>query len=782
MSPPTFHSLNSSTANSPKFIGKASFSVSSRVALQLGRESISSSITAIVELVKNAYDADADVVRIRFAHLGTPDAMMVIQDDGIGMTVNTLRDNWLVLGTDNKAKRRTTGKKRTVTGEKGLGRLGLDRLCRRTEVESITQTSQEGVHLVVDWQRYEDTQARLETIEHDIYSIPNLKIDPITLDECDFSQGTRLVLYGLKDEWTRDAVEDLRNELALLLSPFNAPNDFQISIESGMAWKDIDGSIESPETVLNAAHWKVVGELDDLGFVKIEMSSQRHDTEYHFKPAPWSETVKKMGDRPLCGPLRIEFYFFVRGKNDLSEQEFDRSEIASFLKFNQGIRIYRDGFRVKPYGEPDGSGDWLRLAYLRMQNPDAVVGKAKPGYWRVGHNQIVGAVFITHQENPGLDDQTNREGLLQGKEFEHLRVFAEKVIQWFQLHHQTFESGRKAGRAPIEKAEDKAKESIAGAGDTLQKIEMLAGKITEMLNPDDTTNSTYPVAEEIKRAASEIQIGLEKARIDYEETAKLFQQIAEQKDTMANLASLGILAAAFGHETLDWTATVAANAHDVRANLTNKTFMVPQAEEERLNRVLIDMAGEADKVRKFAKFTLDNLNRKKRLKRDFCIKETFLGVFAAFDDVIRIHRNTKVDITNMPSGKCWINAFQMDWESITINLITNALWALEDIPAQDRIITASITEHDDNWVLTFDDSGCGLEAGSEPFIFHPTFTTKRRRGEIDGTGMGLYIVKAFVEGHSEGKIDAMSRGPLGGARFVISVPKSSGKQSPKEIQ
>lgn len=757
----------------PRHLGKASFSVSSRVALQLGRESISSSITAIVELVKNAYDADADHVRIRFAHLGTPEALMVIEDDGVGMTVDTLRNHWLVIGTDNKAQRRTTVKKRTVTGEKGLGRLGLDRLCVQTEVESIILDATEGVRLDVDWRRYEDTHARLETIQHDIYSIPNLDLDPITLEARNYPEGTRLILRGLKDEWNHDVVEDLRDELALLLSPFNAPNDFQVIIESGMAWKDIDGPIAAPAAVLNAANWKVVATLDEEDCIEIQMTSQRHETEYRFKPEPWSEAIKKMGDKPRCGPLRMEFYVFVRGKNDLSEQEFDRSEIASFLKFNQGIRIYRDGFRVKPYGEPDGSGDWLRLAYARMQNPDAVAGKSKPGYWRLGHNQVVGAVFIAHDKNPELDDQTNREGLLQGKAFEHLRAFAEKAIQWFQLHHQTFEIGRKAARAPIEKAEDKAKESIVGAGETLQKIETLAGKITDMLKPASPAADTLPVSEEIKQAASEIQLGLEKARSDYAETAKLFQQVEEQKDTMANLASLGILAAAFGHETLDWTVTVAENADDVRANLTNKTFMVTPIEEERLHRVLSDMAGEADKVRKFAQFTIDNLNRRKRVKRDFCLKETVLSVFAAFDEVIRIHRNTTVDVSEMPTGRCLIHAFQMDWESVVVNLITNALWALEDKPAQDRRIKAALKDDDDNWILTFDDSGCGLEAGTEPFIFHPAFTTKRKRGEIDGTGMGLYIVKSFVEGHSHGAISAIPRGIFGGASFTIRVPKAA---------
>ena len=770
MSSSNFDSGHDNGDAKPTHIGKASFSVSSRVALQLGRESISSSITAIVELVKNAYDADADHVRIRFAHLGTPEALMVIEDDGIGMSVDTLRNHWLVIGTDNKAKRRTTGKKRTVTGEKGLGRLGLDRLCLRTEVESIILGSHEGVRLDVDWRRYEDTPARLEAIEHDIYTIRNLNLDPITQETCDFHQGTRLILSGLKDDWTRDVAEGLRDELALLLSPFNASNDFQIHIESGMTWQGIDGPIASPAAVLSAANWKVVATLDDTDRMEIHMSSQRHETEYHFKPEPWSDAVKKMGDRPRCGPLRMEFYVFVRGRNDLSEQEFDRSEIASFLKYNQGIRIYRDGFRVKPYGEPDGSGDWLRFAYQRMQNPDGVAGKAAPGAWRLGHNQVVGAVFIAHDKNPELDDQTNREGLLQGKAFEHLRAFAEKAIQWFQLHHQTFEIGRKASRAPIEKAEDKAKESIAGAGDTLQKIETLAGRITEMLKP---TGGPVPVAEEIKKAASEIQIGLEKARSDYEETAKLFQQVEEQKDTMANLASLGILAAAFGHETLDWTVTVAENADDVRVNLTNKTFMVPPIEEERLHRVLTDMAGEADKVRKFAQFTIDNLNRRKRVKRDFCLKETVLNVFSAFDEVIRIHRNTTVDVSEMPAGECLINAFQMDWESVTVNLITNALWALEDKPAKDRRIKAELKDDGDCWRLSFDDSGCGLEAGTEAFIFQPAFTTKRKRGEIDGTGMGLYIVKAFVEGHSHGTISAIPRGPLGGASFTICVPKAT---------
>lgn len=99
-------------AGNRKLIDSVSFSVSARVAMQLGRESISSSITAILELVRNAYDADAEWVRIRFATIRSH-RVMIIEDRGDGMSEGALRDHWMVLGTANKVtNRRTSGKQR----------------------------------------------------------------------------------------------------------------------------------------------------------------------------------------------------------------------------------------------------------------------------------------------------------------------------------------------------------------------------------------------------------------------------------------------------------------------------------------------------------------------------------------------------------------------------------------------------------------------------------------------------------------------------------------------
>lgn len=761
--------IENSVSNS-RHVGTASFSVSTRVALQLGRESISSSVTAIVELVKNSYDADAEVVRIRFADLGTSDTRLVIEDSGTGMTVEELKNYWMVIGTSYKTNtKKTKGKSRVVTGEKGLGRLGLDRLCVRTEVESMRAGEPDGFKLDVRWDKYEAHNNRLEAIEHDLYSIESLAVDPITETTVEYPHGTRLVLHGLKDTWDDSSILQLRNELTLLVSPFQGENDFSIEIDTQKVYEKLDGRVQLQKPLLDAANWCVVATLDELGQMEITMSSERHETEFHMKPTPWNEAIKKQGHLPLCGPLRMEFYFFIRKDAELATKTLRTNEIRAFLEFNQGIRIYRDGFRVKPYGEPDGSGDWLRLAYRRMQNPEGIT---QPN-WRVGYNQVVGAVFITHEQNADLNDQTNREGLLQGKAFDHLTVFAAKVIQFFEVHTQQFEASRKVEKVAIEKAEDTAKESIDGAAAAIREIAALAAKLPKLNSPPDPHSSATSESVEIARVIEEVNKKLEIATLGLERSAKLFKEAEEQKNTMANLASLGILAAAFGHETLDWTGTVVKNAKWLLDNLLKEAFWVPPMQKNELTLALQDTATEAQKIRHFAQFTLGNLSREKRRKKFFDLAATVRRVFEAFSDVLQIQRKTQIDLNGVPGHGCFIEGYEMDWESIIVNLITNASWALEDVPAAKRRICVKLSSSGTSWQLVFDDSGVGLEAGTEDSIFLPAFSTKRSaRGEMIGTGMGLFIVKSFVEDHSNGGVTAQATGLLGGASFEILIPKA----------
>lgn len=754
-------------------LAEAHFAVEARLAIQLGRESISSSTIAILELVKNAYDAGALRIRIRFKGLGTPEAKVVIEDDGSGMTATDLLDYWMVIGTTNKVKKRRAGTKRALTGEKGLGRLGLDRLSRYTNVQSIVEGATEGVQLPIDWALFEKEDVRLDQILLRVYPIPNLRQDPLTGEWNDYPHGTRLVLDELKDEWDQTTLADLRAELSLLVSPFSSEEDFQIELDSGQDWPTVDGVVTAPESLLKAAQWKVTASIGEDGAILMKMNSAHHNRVYEEGPQAWEKRFPAWGIVPHCGPLRFEFYFFPRRKTSLGDETISLGAIRNFLDANQGLRVYRDGFRVKPYGNPNGDGDWLRLAYRRMSSPQGVAQDDAPGNWRVGYNQVVGAVLLSRGENAELLDQTNREGLVEGKAFAHLRVFAEETVRFFELNHQEFEMSRELKPTPRDEAKEQADDALkdlAGAAATLAALN------------DQPENSPPSTDTPLKRPdhsalVSEVQKVLADAKEKLEHSAKTFRnedkRESREKDTMANLASLGILAAAFGHETLGWANNCAVNAGWLERNLPQHFFFSDPEVEEQVKSKLTDTTTQARRIETFADFAIGNVRPEKRKRTTFCLKKVVQNVFKTFDQSLSAQRNIELDVEPyLPSEPCRIKGYPIDWESVLVNLITNAEWALrERKESYQRKIRVSLHAENDAFVLTFEDNGIGLPAGQEKRIFLPTVSNKRNeKGHVFGTGMGLTIVKNFVEQNTGGSISAVANGELGGAKFQIRVP------------
>ncbi len=747
-------------------LDKQPFSVNARVAMQLGRESISSSITAIFELVKNAYDADATKVRICFHGLSSKNPRLIIEDDGRGMTLNQLRDHWMVIGTANKATVRKTKKGRTPTGEKGLGRLGLDRLCKGTQVQSMADKSSP-VELEIDWSSYERTASRLEEVVHCIYTLPDIRIHPISGLQTTFPHGTRLILHELKDEWTTESLGKLRSELSLLVSPFSAPTDFSIELDSGGYNEALDGIVEVPSFVLDAATWKVTASINEAADVEIRMQSGQHDNEYRLNPVPWKEWVRNEGEFPLCGPIEMEFYYFPREKTRTGEKILTRANVTQFLDANQGMRIYRDGFRVKPYGQPNGEGDWLQFAFLKAKSPEGPAQNETPGGWRVSYHQIVGAIFLTQECNPSLSDQTNREGLVEGKPFTHLRVFAGKVVRFFEINHQNYARSNKLLDNFLVDAEKKAEASIAASDDALKQLSDVLERIIPISSAQpevvDAVTKTQSLIKTVRTKAAESAqaIAVEKAYVE------------KQKNMLFNLASLGILAAAFGHESVDWTDNIVKYAQHLDKDVISKAWWISEAERPDVQKTMTFLVSESRKLRDFTRFMLGNISREKRSKKKgICLRRTLNTVFFSFREVLESEKNIKYEYPQ--AGNFYVEGYAMDWESIFMNLIINASWAMESTPLGKRQIQVEMQTQNGFHIVRFDDSGRGLEAGTEEAIFEPTFTTKRNeRGEEIGTGLGLTIVRSFVEEHSQGEVKARQQGPLGGASFTITVPVST---------
>lgn len=749
---------------------EASFSVAARVAMQLGRESISNSIIAITELVKNSYDADSEHVKIQILRPENSSSIMVIQDDGIGMDEDQVLNHWMVIGTSNKRDSKTSkSKKRVLAGEKGLGRLGLDRLCSISVVQSFTKENDTGVELVIDWQKYEEADKRLEEVKHRLYKKHKGFIDTYTGQDVTCNHGTRIILLNLKDTWDEDFIRSLRKELSLLLSPFSSIKDFSIEIESGLDGKSQDEEIRSNE-LLKAAEWKLTADIDESNNIHFKMTSPLHKKVYDLPKTIWSEKIKNRDENPKCGPLAFEMYFFPRRNIDLVNFSFSRAQIEKFLDANQGVRIYRDQFRVKPYGQPNGDGDWLNLSYRRQQSPGGVA----QGQWRVGYNQVVGAVFISREANEGLNDQTNREGILEGPAFYDLRVFVLEAVRFFENNREDFEKSIKKANELEERQENaiKAVQNTSVAVNDLQKVTEEMKNIVSDAQSSGTIPDIRHIQEMIGSAVENVDkkvIDAQKAQESLIEVTKAREEEFErQKNTLSNLASLGILTSCFGHETIGSTNVVLANAGLLKKNLIDGLFMVTPDVKPLVDNNLRLILSEAEKVETFANFALRNIARDKRKRKNIDLIKILNQVFIAFEKIF-IDKNIQIQkqfSENLPS----FSGFPIDWESIFVNLITNSIWALQNTAKENRIILATV-KSDLEWiVIHFSDSGIGLERGTKDKIFLPTFSTKRNtEGDVIGTGMGLAIVKNFLDSYS-GSITAYSPSNLGGAEFILRIP------------
>lgn len=304
---------------------------------------------------------------------------------------------------------------------------------------------------------------------------------------------------------------------------------------------------------------------------------------------------------------------------------------------------------------------------------------------------------------------------------------------------------------------------------TLEKTALLRTEVQEAVKIPTNVDIKHLMnaINEVSSSVEDLIFATEKKDESYvEENRKL----EEEKDTLANLASIGILTVCFGHEVKEYSNFAATNATSLKDNYKNGYLNTISSYQMEFERNLDIITQSTDFVRTFANFALGNVRPDKRkrtnIKLQGIINEVFKAMKIPLDD-----QNIKIDLSNLSFDTPEINAFRIDCESILVNLLTNSIVAMNDTPSDKRLIRVELNENGVQVLLKFEDSGCGLEAGTEERIFYPMFSTKRdRKGNVIGTGMGLAIVKTIVEEHMCGTIKAQKHGRLGGAVFEIRIP------------
>ncbi|WP_460158459.1 ATP-binding protein [Pseudomonas sp. S3_E11] len=750
-------------------IAEKPFEFSARVTLQLGRESISSSTVAISELIKNAYDAEASDVLLDFHLRQNATSTLILEDNGTGMSPETLFDHWLKIGTDNKSRiERSVNGTRVLTGAKGLGRLGIDRLCKKLVLYSKTKEMNKAIQLNIDWKQFENTQKTLSEIKHQIYEVDlpiKDKYGEVFLDAN--SSGTRMILIGLKDDWNDSFIKTLENELRLLTSPFESNNEFTVTLKTTTKDSQNEKSLSSEE-MLKAARWTAHAAVASDGTVSVTYINSKKPNDPIKNTTQWSNWLNNAGETPLFGPVQFNLYYLAQDTASLSRLKLSVGNYRDFMRLNQGVRLYRDHFRVRPYGEPSGKGDWLDIGLRKASSPGGVSQQG----WKIGPNQIIGSVIISRETNAILDDQANREGIVENAAFFQLRTFILKVIETLETLVQKDASNDTELDFTEELANilNKSNEEISTAIANLKKTFSVAGKKSKKKKQKRQLHPEQLVVQRLAEleALREKQAIAEQRYLDALLSEK--NELQYQKNTLSNLASIGILTISFGHEVRQHSA-FALNGTSQALLTLNKIDNTSGYLDDSIEFINIAKDG-AKYIDNFSRFAIENIKPDKRKRRKVNIPNVFTYVFSIFSTTLhKMGINASVQL-NSPGSTYEAYAFEIDWESIAINFMTNSIWAIESRGhREESFISVDISETDGEIIVVYKDSGIGLEAGTEESIFTPMSSGKRdNKGNSTGTGMGLSIVKAHVEDHMKGSIIATAKSNLGGAEFTIKIP------------
>ncbi len=737
------------------------FKVDARTIIHLGRESIKDHTTALLELVKNSYDADANVVEVEVYKKETSDKIR-IADDGIGMSESDIDDNWLRIGFSEKRKLKISPKGRRKTGEKGIGRLSTDRLGEELQIISVANDEKKGGlatnGIRINWELFnKDNQdlsgVPIEVIEYPVALLPLAKKT---------NTGTELVISKLRYNWTKENIESLCNELSILTPPFSETKDFEIFLKNDIA-PEFNGKISPPDFVLPEIELNL--EYDDVSsYVKYAIKDKFHGYTEKEGQLNWTTLSQKVIDpfeipytneKLTCGKVKIKLLLYPRTKALAEGTSFSLSELREYVDKNVGVKIYRDNISVKPYGYAGNiiGNDWLGLAERHSRNP---AGVDRPEY-RVVANQLVGAVFVGRDINPNLTDSASREGLVENEAFFDLRALTLSAIALLENHRYTIYQEQKKSKSTPKPSHsetaEKFKEEVKTAKEDIDKLKQLV----LVDDKEQTSQNQF----KIKEAVEDISKFIEES----EKASTSFTELLNHNRVLAGLATIGIASAVFGHETQGAITEFRESAKIAREYLDLEPIELKIITEE-LDKS-IKYGGQ---VAAWGKFALSRVQREKRKKEKKNIKDLIEGILNELSEVFK-PVDINIDRRNIENIEA--DVYPMDIESMLVNLLTNAYTACLQ-KNQNRVIKVELfageQKGEKGFYITMANSGPPIELSFIEWIWEPLNTLKKdRTGRETGTGLGLTIVKSIVE-DLKGTKEILNDEELGGAKFKLWLP------------
>lgn len=718
----------------------------------LGDQLITDRKVAVVEIVKNSYDADAESVKVKFFNLDNfgknylpvnEQPYIEIEDDGDGMTLEIIKKVWLRPATPNKItkkklKENLTNKGRIIQGEKGIGRFAIHKLGEKIELYTKSSENDE-VKLEMDFTDFDPDKADLFTPVDD-YKLLNkvfnnwyVNSPPEVITK---QKGTVIRIFNLRERWKIEDLEDLYKSVQRLIPPtddnakklgINFQQDFGIDLyNNGELF--VAENITTFKDVIERAQYTMIGEVDNEGFLEFNYKSQSPVRSFSktvnllsrealskenyasraVEKRFYDKVTKLRIRKPLSGPFKFTFYAFDLAKPD---RTILNKDIETFIKDNF-VFVLRDGVRVYPYGEK--GIDWLNLDQLRST--------VKAG-WFISYNDLTGFVYISDDHNKLLKDSSNRQGIMDIEgALEDFKSMVTAVTEIFNTEIKIDKN----------KVELNKKVAIKDSSDTLTK----------------SFNSFKAVLEK-----TENRDVLEKANSFIVTVHKHNKLMRERMETVEDLAGLGMAVEKASHDALTLLSTMRANVLD---------FKIKAVAGDYKNDNLIALLTELDENLSFVFEEMQIIQplfkAQRKAAQDISVKECIEKVIKYF----RRELDGKIKVEISASKDLIVHTNKGLILQILINLIDNAIYWVNKNESYDKKILISVDAAKKS--LTVADNGPGVREDVNDAIFSEFFSLK-----TDGRGLGLYIVKEILF-RINGEIYLNHRDAdkiLPGANFVV---------------
>jgi signal transduction histidine kinase len=670
--------------------GFVEFRPRARLLKLIGSELISDDVLAVTELVKNAHDADASSVVVAFKGVASSGGEIIVRDDGLGMDLDTLLGHWMQPAATSKAQPslRFTPSGRRMLGEKGVGRFAADKLGGHLELISRRKGQGDEVVAFFDWDAF-DSDVLLMSEVKNRWEVRRATVLP--------KHGTVLRIARPRVLWNERMFRRLSTRLSRLRSPFRDGGNFTIRIESD-EFPQYSGQMRSD--VLDRAPYRIEALFDGNETVEINVNGNRSVQQL------WNGTSDLK-----CGPVKIRIFGF-----DLETEAVARVgpqiEVRAWLREWSGISVYRDGFRVWPYGEPHD--DWLRLDQRRVNNP--VV--------RLSNNQVVGFVEISRDGNPDLMDQTNREGLIHIRAYEDLRRLLYFVLQVLEAERQTRRHPTIPSRS---RTQERNEDSVATA------LERLARKVAP------------PTRTELLKLAVRTRESIERQEV-------LHKRFLEGYSDLAALGQAAIGLSRSLNPHLDMLQQMSDKIRDGAGRSTRRSALVAV---DRLTQTINIIA---DRLAMVGPMETSASHRRRALD-----VTTELTVFRELMQPVLRPAGVDMEIEEDSADVVRVEMRPETFHRLLHILATNSLDWLHGT-RQPRIRIRA-RRADRKCEIIFSDNGPGIPGAVADRVFEPLYS-----GKEGGHGMGLTIARSIVKVHG-GEIHALTDGRRRGAGIRILLPR-----------